>query len=191
MASEFHSMLVEQLPRMRAYAIMLTRDRSRADDLLQEMAFRALRAQEQFTMGTNFTAWLYRILRNEYISSLRRAKHTPVPIDAIAEECFARSGGQEDSAMTKEVYRAMDKLPPGQREVILLVCASGLSYDEAAEAMGCSVGTIKSRLWRARAHMQSLLLGDEAPAVTNNAEESEEADEPVRTRPTDEAALHA
>lgn len=167
MADEFQTMLLEHLPRLQAYAIMLTRDRALAEDLLQETALRALRAQTQFTMGTNFTAWIYKILRNEYISSLRRKKRQPVPLEDMPAEFLSRRGEQENDVLSREIIQAMDKLQHGQREVLILICASGLSYEEAAVALGCSVGTIKSRLWRARARMASLILGeDEAKAAS-------------------------
>ncbi len=159
--NEFHDMLLQHLPRLQAYAIMLTRDRALAEDLLQETSLRALRAQNQFTMGTNFTAWIYKILRNEYISSLRRKKRQPVPIEDMPAEFLSRKGEQENDVLSREIIQAMDKLQHGQREVLILICASGLSYEEAAEALGCSVGTIKSRLWRARARMASLIMGDD------------------------------
>ncbi len=161
MSNEFHAMLTDHLPRLRAYAIMLTRDRSAAEDLLQETALRALRAQSQFAMGTNFTAWMYRILRNEYISTLRRSKRRPIHLDDIPEELMSRSGEQDDKVLTREIIQAMDDLQSAQREVLILICASGLSCEEAAESVGCSVGTIKSRLWRARRHMQALVMGED------------------------------
>jgi RNA polymerase sigma-70 factor, ECF subfamily len=163
MANEFHDMLTDHLPRLRAYAIMLTRDRSAAEDLLQETALRALRAQSQFMLGTNFTAWMYRILRNEYISSLRRSKRRPILLEDIPEELLSRGGEQDDKVLTHEIIKAMDNLQPSQREVLILICAGGLSYEEAAESLDCSVGTIKSRLWRARRHMQALVMGETPP----------------------------
>ncbi len=159
--NEFHDMLLQHLPRLQAYAIMLTRDRALADDLLQETSVRALRAQSQFTMGTNFTAWIYKILRNEYISSLRRKKRQPMPIEDMPAEFLARKGEQENDVLSREVIQAMNKLQQGQREVLILICASGLSYEEAAETLGCSVGTIKSRLWRARARMAAFIMGED------------------------------
>ncbi len=170
--STFHQMLVDALPRLRAYAMILTRSRSHADDLLQQTAYRALRSEVQFTMGTNFLGWMYRILRNEYISSLRRAKRSPSCIDDVPEDLFARMGDQEDKLLTNEVIAAMDNLPPSQREVLVLVCAGGLSYDEAAASIGCSVGTVKSRLWRARQHMQELVLGRASPEVSGDIGDS-------------------
>lgn len=153
----FHQLLLEHLPRLQAYAIMLTRNRTEAEDLLQETSLRALRAQRQFMMGTNFTAWIYKILRNEYISTYRRKKREPVQIEDMPAEFLSRKGEQENDVLAREIIQAMDNLKHGQREVLILICGKELSYEEAAEALGCSVGTIKSRLWRARARMRSLL----------------------------------
>lgn len=181
MANEFHDMLLEHLPRLQAYAIMLTRDRALAEDLLQETSLRALRAQTQFTMGTNFTAWIYKILRNEYISSLRRKKRQPVPIEDMPAEFLARRGEQENDVLSREIIQAMDKLQHGQREVLILICASGLSYEEAAEALNCSVGTIKSRLWRARARMAALILGEDEAKTASKGEPSPESSRDAAT----------
>ena len=90
MSDQFRDLLLEHLPRLQAYAIMLTRDRSAASDLLQETALRALRAQDQFTLGTNFAAWIYRILRNEHFSSLRRSKRKSTRLEDIPEERDSR-----------------------------------------------------------------------------------------------------
>jgi RNA polymerase sigma-70 factor (ECF subfamily) len=163
MADQFQDMLLTHMPRLQAYAVMLTRDRAAAEDLLQETALKAWRAQSQFAIGTNFTAWIYKILRNEYISSLRRNKRKPARLDEVPEEFLSRAGAQENDILSREVVHAMGKLQPEQREVLILICASGLSYEEAAESLGCSIGTIKSRLWRARARMASLVMGDEEP----------------------------
>jgi RNA polymerase sigma-70 factor (ECF subfamily) len=165
MSDSFHDMLLEHLPRLTAYSIMLTRDRSAAADLLQETALRALRARDQFTPGTNFGAWMYRILRNEHFSSLRRAKRKFSSIDDMPEDLLARPGGQESHVMSREVTRAMDQLQPDQREVLVLICAGGMSYEEAAEAIGCSVGTVKSRLWRARSRIAALVMGEETDTI--------------------------
>jgi RNA polymerase sigma-70 factor (ECF subfamily) len=162
-ASEsFNTMLLNHLPRLKAYAMMLTKNKASAEDLLQETAYRVLRAELQFTIGTNFTAWVYRILRNQFISSLRRSKRTPAPIDDIPESFFAQPPEQEDVVLSNQILRAMDKLHPEQRKVLMLVCTEGLSYDEAAKTLNCSLGTVKSRLWRARKHMEQLILTDSA-----------------------------
>jgi len=153
----FNTMLVDIMPRLKSYAIWLTRNQAAADDLLQETAHRALRARAQFTMGTNFTAWIFRILRNEFYSSLRRGKRTPLAIDDLPENVFTMDADQEDIVFTGQVIRTMDRLRPGQRQILELICAAGMSYDEAAESIDCSIGTVKSRLWRARQQMDVLL----------------------------------
>ena len=165
MPDTFRDLLVAHLPRLQAYAIMLTRDRSAAADLLQETALRALRAQNQFTPGTNFTAWMYKILRNEYFSSLRRSKRKFTTLEDVPEDVLSHAGSQETHVMTREVMRAMGYLRADQREVLILICASGMSYEEAADSIGCSVGTVKSRLWRARSRMAALVMGDEPVAI--------------------------
>lgn len=162
MSPEFRQQLLETLPRMRGYAVMLTKHSAAADDLLQETAFRAIRAESQFMPGTNFKAWLYRILRNEYISTVRRKKKN-TSIDDAPEHLLTQRGAQEETVLTREVLKAVAGLPLGQREVITMICADGMNYEEAASAIGCSVGTIKSRLWRARAAVQQILLGADAP----------------------------
>jgi len=163
----FNVLLISHLPRLRAFAMVLTRNHAAADDLLQETAYRALRAQTQFAVGTNFNAWMYRILRNTFISSLR-SKKALVPIDELPEGIFSTPPEQEEAVLTGEVIRAMGTLRPGQRQVVELVCAGGMTYDEAAEAMACSVGTIKSRLWRARKHME-LVTQDNSPSAQSRA----------------------
>jgi len=161
MSQSFHNMLVETLPRLRAYAIMMTRDSSAADDLLQEAVVRALAAETQFTMGTNFKAWMYRIIRNQYISNLRRNRRTSTNIDDLPEGMLGRPANQENQVLVTEISGALNKLERGQREALILVCGSGMSYEEAAEVLECSIGTVKSRVWRARNRMHDFIVGDD------------------------------
>ncbi len=161
MTHHFRDLLLAEMPRMRGYAIALTRNRSAADDLLQETAFKAWQAQAQFTLGTNFTAWIYRILRNEFIGTCRSKARAPVSIELVGPELFGRDGDQETRVMTAEVFRAMDSLSKDQREMLILACGSGLGYQDIADTLRCSIATVKSRLWRARRQMQILLLGKE------------------------------
>jgi RNA polymerase sigma-70 factor (ECF subfamily) len=162
MTHDFRDLLLSEMPRMRGYALALTRDRSAADDLLQETAVKAWQAQAQFTLGTNFKAWIYRILRNEFLTTCRRKTRAPVSIELLAPEFFGREGDQEAHVITGEVLRAMDQLSKDQREALLLAAGSGLGYQEIADTLRCSIGTVKSRLWRARTRMQVFLLGKEA-----------------------------
>jgi RNA polymerase sigma-70 factor (ECF subfamily) len=161
----FITLLVAHLPRLRAYAMILTRNRAAAEDLLQETSYRALRGRETFTMGTNFTAWIFRILRNSFISSLRRAKRTATRIDNLPESVLAKQCDQEEIILNQQIVKAVKKLRPGQRQVLTLVCENGLTYNEAAETLNCSVASVKSLLWRARQHIQAHIEGPPAPTA--------------------------
>ncbi len=156
----FETMLIAHLPRLKAYAIMLTRNRALADDLLQETAYRALRFRDKFIAGTNFAAWTYRILRNEFITTLRRSKGTIVGLDEMPPEFIGKAAEQDDIVLTQEILRAMGKLRVQEREILMLISAGDLTYDEAAEHIKVSTGTVRSRLWRARKNLAHLLLGD-------------------------------
>jgi RNA polymerase sigma-70 factor (ECF subfamily) len=169
MAGEFQDLLVEQLPRLRAYALSLTRNRAAADDLVQQTALKCWNGQARFEAGTNFKAWIYQIMRNEHISSFRRTRRQQVSIDNVPEELFARDGDQETKQLTREVFVAVNKLNEGQREVLLMNCVGGLSYEEIAQALGCSIGTVKSRLWRARSELQGYFLDAEAEDIKEPA----------------------
>ena len=136
---------------------MMTRAKADADDLIQTTAVRALAAFSQFTLGTNIRAWLYRIMRNEFIDNYRQSKGN-VSFGEMPEDLLVGKASQEDGIETREVVSAMKKLKPLLLEVMLLIPGRGLSYQEAADIQGCSVGTIKSRLSRARAKLQSFLV---------------------------------
>jgi RNA polymerase sigma-70 factor (ECF subfamily) len=181
MPSQFHDLLLAEMPRLRGYAMVLTRNRTVADDLLQETALRAWRAQAQFAIGTNFRAWIYQILRNEFISICRRAKRAPLAVDGIAEHLFSYSGDQEDKVIAREVVQAMERLPTPQREALYLKCVGDYSYEEVAAALNCSIGTIKSRLWRARHAMQKMILEDAHPG-DGSAEQAYRAESGTPTR---------
>jgi len=180
MSKEFQELLLTNLPRMRAFALSMTRDRSDADDLVQVTAERILKYEAKFEVGSNFTAWSYRILRNSYISNCRANKQRPVSINQYAEAVvppisMTSKASQEDRVYVHEVIRAMDKLSPTLREILTLSCGAQLQYHEVAETLGCSIGTVKSRLWRARDQMKSLLLGEESCDVVR-ADSSNSAD---------------
>ncbi len=171
MTDQFRDLLLAEMPRLRGYAFVLARNQAVADDLLQETALRAWRSQSQFAIGTNFKAWVYRILRNEFISTCRRSKRAPLPMDEVAESVFAYGGDQEEKVIAREVVQALDKLPTAQREVLYLKCVSDYTYEEVAAALECSLGTVKSRLWRARNAMQRMLMENGDAAAAELAEE--------------------
>lgn len=157
MTESFHQMLLAQLPRLRAYAMMLTRNTADTDDLLQTVAVHALRSEQQFQVGSNFRAWTYRIMKNCHISRGRKNRRSVASIDDVPEELLAYSAHIEEHVFSSEIIRAMDKLSPHLREILTLVCGAEVSYEEAATILSCSVGTVKSRLWRARDKMRALL----------------------------------
>lgn len=155
----FHDDLVALLPKLRIQALSLTRNRSDADDLVQAAVTNALAAQSSFTPGTNFGAWMYRILRNRFISDRRRQRDT-MDMDDAPAEAFARPASQEDSLALRELRAEMAKLPADQRTALVMVTVQGLTYEEVAAAMGCAVGTAKCRVFRARCTLEARLLGD-------------------------------
>lgn len=156
----FHDALVAQLPKLRVQALSLTRNRADADDLVQAAITNALAAQASFTLGTNFGAWMYRILRNRFISDRRRQRET-IDMDDAPAEAFARPASQEDSLALRELRAEMARLPADQRAALVMVTVQGMSYEEVAAAMGCAVGTAKCRVFRARCTLEARLLGGE------------------------------
>ncbi len=159
----FHAGLITLLPKLRVQALALTRNRAAAEDLVQDAVANALAAQNSFTPGTNFAAWMHRILRNRFISTLRKQRET-TDIDDLPSSAFAVSGAHEDRLILKELGAALNRLPSDQREALFMVVLQGLSYEEVAEATGCAVGTAKSRVFRARRQLQTWLMGEERQA---------------------------
>lgn len=157
---EFHGLLVTLLPKLRVQALALTRNRAAAEDLVQDAVANALAAQDSFTPGTNFAAWMHRILRNRFISTLRKQRET-TDIEDLPSSVFAVSASHDDRMVLKELSRALTRLPNDQREALFMVVPQGLSYEEVAQATGCAVGTAKSRVFRARRQLQVWLTGEE------------------------------
>ncbi len=160
---DFHVDLKAALPRLRIYALSLTRDRDRADDLVQDAVVKALAGQRSFQPGTNFPAWLFRIQRNEFISGLRRQRPT-VPLDDVISNALSHAPAQESGLIMREFTKAFGLLAAGQREALLLAVLEGWSYRRIAELSDVSVGTVKSRISRARAALKLMLTGDEPAA---------------------------
>ena len=149
--------LVGAIPNLRAFAVALCGDVHLANDLVQETLLKAWTNHERFEAGTNLRAWLFTILRNTYFSIHRKARRE---IRDEEGEIAGRLVTQPDQLIHLEMIefrKAMDLLPSDQREALLLVGAEGFSYDEAAAITGCAVGTIKSRVNRARGRLVELL----------------------------------
>ena len=153
----FRQLLVAELPGIRAYAITLCGTQHGADDLVQDTLLKARGAAASFRPGTNMRAWLFVILRNTYFSLYRRRAREVQDVDGAHAERLSVPGGQEATIDLADFRRALAQLPEEQREALIMVGASGLSYEEAAEVCGTALGTIKSRVNRARARLAGLL----------------------------------
>jgi len=160
---DFHVDLKALLPRLRIYALSLTRDRDRADDLVQDAVVKALAGQRSFRPGTNFPAWVFRIQRNEFISGLRRQRPT-VPLDDVIANTLSHAPTQESGLIMREFTKAFGLLAACQREALLLAVLEGWSYQQIAALTDVSVGTVKSRISRARTALK-LTLAAEDPVV--------------------------
>jgi RNA polymerase sigma-70 factor, ECF subfamily len=159
----FHDVLVAALPRLRAHALALTRNRAAADDLVQDAVALALRGRDKFEPGTNFAAWSHSIVRNRFISLARRRRKQLEGDDAVRHAATDAAGPPHDDRLAvKELARMLGRLPAALREALLLVAVQGLSYDEVAAVQGCAVGTAKSRVFRARHLLRVWLLGGSA-----------------------------
>jgi RNA polymerase sigma-70 factor (ECF subfamily) len=149
--------LIAEIPSLRAFAISLCGDADRADDLVQETLVKAWAAFASFTEGTSLRGWLFTILRNAFFSQYRKRKREVQDVDGMAAARLV-SPPEQLWRMDLDDFRiALEKLPPDQREALVLIGASGFSYEEAAEICGCAVGTIKSRVNRARNRLLDIL----------------------------------
>ena len=145
------------VPSLRAFAISLSGNVDRADDLVQETLMRAIANIESFQPGTNMSAWLFTILRNLFRSEYRKRRREVEDTDGSYADTLKSQPEQGSRLEFNEFRAALDKLPPDQREALILVGASGFSYEEAAAICECAVGTIKSRVNRARTRLADLL----------------------------------
>jgi RNA polymerase sigma-70 factor, ECF subfamily len=147
-------------PSLRAFAISLCGNIDRADDLVQETLLRALSHIDSFQPGTNMPAWLFTILRNLFRSEYRKRRREVEDADGRYAETLKSQPEQTGRVEFEEFRTALAKLPSDQREALILVGASGFSYEDAASICGCAVGTIKSRVNRARTRLADLLAID-------------------------------
>lgn len=163
--------LVAHVPALRAFARSLANDASHADDLVQETVLKAWSNLHGYTAGTNMRAWLFTILRNTFYSEFRKFRREVEDVDGKIAAQVPEKAAQDGVMDMRDFEKAFAQLPPDQREALTLVGASGLTYEEAAEICGCAVGTVKSRVNRARARLYELLgtsaaETDPVPAIT-------------------------
>lgn len=156
----FKHELLDVLPHLRAFARGLSGRPDFADDLVQEAAIKAWSARERFTPGTSMKAWTFAILRNHFLSELRRNRRQADYDPDAAERLLVMEADQEGPLHLSDMQAALAKLSADRREALLLVGASGFTYEEAAQICDCAIGTMKSRVARARAELGKLLEGD-------------------------------
>ena len=155
--SDFKDQLAAVIPHLRAFGRSLSGSRDLADDLVQETLLKAWAARKRFQAGTNMRAWTFIILRNLFLSQMRRARFKGEWDDITASKILAAPASQDRHIELGDMQRALMHLPQPQREALILVGASGFSYEEAAAICDCAVGTIKSRVNRARTRLSDLL----------------------------------
>lgn len=174
--SDFKDQLAEVIPHLRAFGRSLSGHRDTADDLVQETLLKAWSARSRFQAGTNMRAWTFIILRNLFLSQMRRSKFTGEWDDLAADKLLAAPASQDHHVELGDMHRALMELPETQREALILVGAGGFAYEEAAEICGCAVGTIKSRVARGRTALEEIMEGGNlAPRETYESDDSKTA----------------
>ena len=148
--------LVQLIPHLRAFARTLCGDATAADDLAQDAMMKAWDARASFQMGTNMKAWTFMILRNQFYSDKRRSWRSVALDQEVAERTLVANTNFDGAIALDDLRQAMLMLPENQREALILIGAGGFSYEEAAQMIGVAVGTVKSRVSRARAELVQL-----------------------------------
>ena len=164
----FRDQMVALLPSLRAFSRGLCGHREMADDLAQDTMMRAWAARASYTQGTNFRAWMFMIMRNQFYTTIRKNSRMTSLDPEVAERVLVVAPAQQNGINVDDVAKALQKLPAEQREVLLLIGANGLSYEEAAEVIGCAMGTVKSRLARGRTALAALIDGPADDALFNS-----------------------
>ena len=169
----FKEELGNVIPHLRAFGRSLSGNRDLADDLVQETLMKAWAARQRFQAGTNMRAWTFIILRNLYLSQMRRFKGEWD--DLVADRLLAAPASQDRHVELGDMQRALLLLPQAQREALILVGAGGFAYEEAAEICGVAVGTIKSRVARGRVALEALIEEGQLPSRQSSRDESGES----------------
>jgi len=173
--AEFKDELGGVIPHLRAFGRSLSGNADVADDLVQETLLKAWAARAKFRAGTNLRAWTFTILRNIYLSQMRRSRFKGDWDDEVADKLLAAPAEQDSQIDLADMNRALLILPEAQREALILVGAGGFSYDEAAEICGVAVGTIKSRVARARTALEAIMEGGAMPSRSLDADDKSDA----------------
>jgi len=154
--------LVELIPRLRRYARALVGDRATADDLVQDTLERAWAKLHLYRRGTDLRAWLFTVMHNVHVNRVRASRVTDTLEDEMPE--LAQRAPQGDALLVRDLDRGISRLPAEQRAVLLLVTLEEMSYEQVARTLGIPIGTVMSRLSRAREKLRAMMLGQAAPA---------------------------
>ncbi len=165
---EFKAELAKVIGPLRAFGRSLSGNRDTADDLVQETMLKAWAARERFQAGTNMRAWTFIILRNLFLSQMRRARFKGEWDELAADRLLAAPAGQDKQIELGDLQRGLMQLPAAQREALILVGAGGFAYEEAAKICECAVGTIKSRVARGRIALEAILNDGNLPQRIRN-----------------------
>ncbi|MBX9933745.1 MAG: sigma-70 family RNA polymerase sigma factor [Methylobacterium sp.] len=157
----FGDELLSILPDLRGFARSIIFDNGRADDLVQEAVLKAWQSRDRFQAGSNFKAWTFTILRNHFYTEQRKLKREVEDVDGVAAGRLVAPPDQFDRVTLQDVWTHITRLPASQRDALLLVAEQGMTYEEASEVLGCQVGTVKSRVSRARAFLLGSMETDE------------------------------
>jgi len=161
-AASWRDDVIAMIPALRAFAWSLSHNASDADDLVQDTLIKAWTNREKFEVGTNLRAWLFTILRNTYYTSMVRRRREVRDEDGAYAATLTAAPSQDWSVAVSALEAALNRLPDEHREALILVGGAGLTYEEAAEICGCALGTIKSRVNRARNRLLKLLDADDS-----------------------------
>ena len=160
-SQEFSTLLVDQMPSLQRRAVSLSRDKHRSEDLVQITILKAWEHRDRFQANTCLRAWLFTILRNAFISGIRAQRYEVADTDNQYSSQVAVAASQDDSIALKQLLALINDLPTTQRSALLLMGAQGYSQQEAADICNCSLGTIKSRVSRARTTLAQMMASPE------------------------------
>jgi RNA polymerase sigma-70 factor, ECF subfamily len=167
--TEFARLLEAEIPRLRRYARALTRDVSRADDLVQSCLTRAVAKQHLWQYGTDLRAWLFTILHNQHVNDVRRSIREGTTVELADAPQLTVQSNAIAALQLRDLETALGKVAPEQRQVILLVGLEGMAYEEVAEILKVPVGTVRSRLSRGRDQLRRLMGMDEKPGENEHS----------------------
>ncbi len=168
---EFKTQLAAVIPQLRAFGRSLSGNRDIGDDLVQETLLKAWAARDRYEAGTNLRAWTFIILRNLFLSQMRRNRFRGEWDDAVADRVLSAPAAQDKHVELGDLQRALQYLPETQREALILIGAGGFAYEEAAEICGVAVGTIKSRVARGRVALEQVMMGTDLPSRRNDPDQ--------------------